>query len=76
VIPLDKIERDTYKFVWGLKIRVLHPYFTQISIENDDKEFLCLYKGMTLNGEPCGLGKLKLYQRDEEEDDEDEERSE
>lgn len=73
VIPLRDIERDTYKFEFGLGIKCIHPYFTQYSIENDNKEFKCKYRGMSLNGKPHGLGRLELILRDEDEDEDDDE---
>lgn len=74
IIPLDEVKRDTYKFEHDLTIRIMHPYFTQYSIENGNKEFKCKYKGVTLNGKPHGMGKLELKMR-EDEDDSDEEES-
>jgi hypothetical protein len=66
IIPLDSIERTTYKFVENMKFKYIHPYGPPQGVT--DQIFTMHYTGVTLNGRPHGMGILEL--KDPEREDE------
>ena len=59
ILPLEEVERETYKFVEKMKLRFSHPYGPSNYIP-DTVKFPMQYTGVTLNGLPHGMDILEL----------------